>query len=185
MAGERVKAILKRLLGRRHPEIYDALKAYARKKGMRVDDVIAAAVATYLSMDDEGKEELEMAIQQLKAKAQAQNPYSPEAIKSALQLFKDVMEITVDAMTKVQGAAQQLVRNSLINELRSNMEMVKEIKQLGEEGGKGSLDDIIAQAFLGAMMSRLGANQLVGLASPSRGKRVKAGTGKVEQLEPE
>ena len=64
----KIKRLLGRVFGRKYPDLYDAVKSYAEKRGLKPEHVIASAVAAYLSADEEGKEELEEAMKSLAAK---------------------------------------------------------------------------------------------------------------------
>ena len=89
---------------------------------MKPDDVIAAAVSAYLTADDEGKEELEEAVRSLKAR-QASGGMS-------FQQVADVLKGVTDLMTTVQQTAQNLVRASLVNEIKGVMQTVEDIKKI-------------------------------------------------------
>jgi len=176
---DRALAIMKRIFGRGYPEIYSALKDYAKSKGLKVEDVIAAAVTSYMAADEEAKEKLEEAITELKVKRSS----SGMNYEQFLDMFSKMMDITVNAMVKVHQAGQELVKSSVINELKSTIETVEEIKRLGQEGGKGSIEDLISQIMIGSILKRLGASNIPLQKIGSKGR--KTGKGKVINLEEE
>ena len=174
----RALEVMKRLLGRRHKDIYMMAKEYAEKRGLKVEDVMASALAAYIAADDEeAKAKIEEIITSREQRARQPN------YDDFLAMFERMMNITVDAMVKVHRAGQELVKSSLINEIKSNIETVKEIQKMGSEGGKGSIDDLIANALIASFMQRMAIPAPPGAEPPSRGLRRRAGTGEVSELE--
>ena len=173
----KIRKILKRIFSRGYPDLYTAVKNYAEKRGISVDDVMAAALTTYLSADEEGKAELEEAIRNLKFRRGG----GGASFKDFMQQFKDFADVMIDLMTKIHGAGQQLIRGMLVNELKGTVETIQEIRRIGAESGGGTftLEDLLAQAFLARILRGFGVNpnQL------SKVKSKKTGKGKVEVIE--
>lgn len=169
---------IKQVFRRGHPDIYAAVKDYAKESGARVDDVIGAALASYLSTSDEGKEALEDAMA-ARRESGGGGAGGMKGIKEALEIFKDMADTTVSMMTSAQEAGQKLLRGSLLTELKSQAETIEEIKRIGGESGKGSIEDILATALINKLLAGAGVKTEKG----SKGRKVKSGTGNVDEVE--
>jgi len=168
----KIKRLLSRVFGRKYPDLYDAVKSYAEKRGLKPEHVIASAVAAYLSADEEGKEELEEAMKSLAAKRGGSGGMN-------LQQFKAYMDAFVDAMVRIQEAGQKLVKGMIVNELRGTIETIEEIKKIGSEsGGQGTIEDLLAAALINRILGGYGIS-LPSKNIPAR----RTGKGKVEKLE--
>jgi hypothetical protein len=143
---------LLRAFRKKHPELYEALVEYAKKRGVKVTDVLGSAVASYLSADEEGKAELEKVIA-----SKAYTPMGVRGFQEFMDIFKTTANAMVEMMVSIQKAGQELVRGSLLNELKSNIETIEEIKKIGAEGGKGGFEEALAEAAINLLLGRAGA----------------------------
>ena len=169
---------IKRGLRKRHPDIYEATKNYAKEQGVRVDDVLGAAVSSYLSTTDEGKEALEDAIE-ARAESGGGGGTGMKGIEQALSMFERMSKATVDMMTTAQKAGQDLIRGSLLNEIKNQAQTIEEIKQIGASGGKGGIEDVLATALVNKMLQGAG----VSIVKKEKGTTKKSGEGKVDKIE--
>ena len=159
---------------RGHPDIYEAAREYAKAKGIDVEDVTGAALSAYLSSDQEGKEALESAIEERRAKGGGS---SMAGMKEALAMFESMVDTSVKLMTKSQEAGQTLIKGSLLNELKNQAETVEAIRSIGATSGKGSLEDTLATAFINRILSGAGVNIQASTKTPAK----QSGTGKIEK----
>jgi len=175
-----MKGMLKRFwrrLRKSHPDVADALKEYCSKKGVTVDDVIAAAVATYLAADTEGKEELEKQFAQRRMFQAGQIN-----IQQTLSILKEAMKAVTDMMSAVQDASWGLVRKSVVNEFKNMVQTVEEVKRMGEE--RGGIAGNLADQFISAVLARmLTGGSPLDLAEAGKKKPIKrTGEAEVEEV---
>lgn len=164
---------------RGHPDIFQAVRAYAQSKGLDPEDVVAAATSAYLSTDEEGRDKLETAISERKASG---GSGSEEAgLEKALAMFERMVDTSVKLMTKSQEAGQQLIKGSLLNELKTQAQTIEEIKSIGASGGKGSIEDRLAGAFVDGVLRNVGAS-MGGSGSDKTKTKVTSGKGAVEKV---
>jgi hypothetical protein len=148
----KLKNTISRLLRRSHPDIYEAAKSYADEKGIKLEDVQAAALTAYLASDDEGKQKLEEAIE----KSRVEGRGSPQTnIKNAIEMFRDMTSAMGEMFKAMNEARSSLSMSSMLADYRAAAEAAKEIKKLGGEGGTGSMDDMIANWFLSRMFGSI------------------------------
>ena len=150
-----LKAIGKKFR-RGHPDIFQAVRLYAQSKGLDPEDVVAAATSAYLSTDEEGRDKLETAISERKASGGGGGEEA--SLEKALSMFERMVDTSVKLMTKSQEAGQTLIKGSLLNEIKSQAETIEAIKTIGATGGKGSIEDTLATAFVNGLLSRVGAS---------------------------
>jgi len=143
----RVQRILNRIFRRGHPDIYQAMKAYADKKGIRVDDAVAAACSGYLAADDEGRTELEKAIEDKRSSGRG----GSTDLKPAIEMFTTMCNAMGQMFNTMNSARASLQSSSLIADYKAVTQAASEIKKLGGEGGSGSLEDKAADWFLGRL----------------------------------
>lgn len=167
------KQRIRNLLGRGHGDIYEAAKKYADERGVAVTDVLASAVSSYLAADEEGKATLEEAM----SKRRASGGGGTDAM-AAVELFTTM----ADSMSKMFGAVNELRSSVSIGSMVSDFETVTtavdKLKGLGAEKGKGSTEDILAEALIKGMV-----NKMVGSTELTDKKTKKTGDGKVEKIE--
>ena len=152
MVFKRVKSVLFKIFKRGHPDIYDALKDYCDKHGYNMSDVVASAVASFLAVDEEGKQELIEKMSQRRTSGGG----SPLQIKETLNLFKDFCGVMKDMFAAMNEARAGMSIQALISDFKAVSQAMNEIKRAGEESGKGTLDDLIASAFVRGFLNRLG-----------------------------
>jgi len=145
----KLPAILSRVFGRGHPDIYKAVKDYAEQKGQAPADVIASACAAYLSADDEGKETLEKTMAERRASGGG-----GANINAAVNLFNEMCKSMGTMFKTMNEARASLQSQSLIADYKAVTTAASEIKKLGGESGSGSLEDKIGEAFVTAMVER-------------------------------
>ncbi|MCM8802830.1 MAG: hypothetical protein NC827_05940 [Candidatus Omnitrophica bacterium] len=160
-----------RVFKKKHSDIYEALVRYAEKRGVKISDVIGSAVLSYLSADEEGKAELEKMVAE-----KAYTPVGQKSYQAFLETFTNTAKTIVDTMVTIQEAGQRLVKGSILNELKSNIETIEEIKKIGASGGSESLEDILASAFIKTLLGR------AGIRLPEKRE---SGTGKVKEIKEE
>lgn len=174
----KIMSRIKRMFRKRHPDIYEATKKYAEGQGLRIDDVIGAGLSSYLSTTSDGKEALENAIEERGRKGGGS---STSGMEEALQMFERMVDTSVKLMTKSQEAGQQLIKGSLLTELKSQAETIEAIKSIGAEGGKGSIEDVLATAFVNRLLEGKG----ISFKKKTTKKKKKSGKGKVVEIEEE
>jgi len=170
----KLPTILKRVFGRAHPDIYDAVKEYAEKKGQSPVDVVAAACASYLSVDEAGKEELEKAMAERRAKGG-----SGASMKPAIDMFKEMCEAMGTMFKSMNEARASLQTSSLISDYKAITGAASEIKKLGGESGGGSLEDKVADAFIRSLVEKFTGRKV---ETGKEKSQKKTGTGKVEDV---
>ncbi|MBA7698385.1 hypothetical protein ES703_107062 [subsurface metagenome] len=170
----KVTDILKRVLRRTHPDVYEAVKEYASEKNIRIGDVVAASVSSYLSADDEGKDVLEKALAERKGGGGG----GTTGIKTAVSLFKDMCEAMSTMFTTLNTAKSNLSAASIVADYKAIATAAEEIKKVGSEGGSGSIGDSLADAFVRNIIE-------TGLGGKLRKKKSTRTTGKtpVEKLD--
>jgi len=165
----RLSEVMRRVFKRSSPEMYDAIKRYAEEKGVKVEDAMNAAIALYLNSDEEGKSELEEAMRQIR-----ESRTSSSAGFSDINDFVKAIEAVGNLMTKVQETAHSLVKNSLLVEVKNQMELAKSIAGMGAEEGSGSVGGQLAEQIL--------AN-ILGITPQPRQKKPVLETGKGKTVE--
>ena len=166
----RVKTALSRIFRRGHPDIYEAAKSYAEKRGLATADVIGAAVSGYLMSDAEGKGELE---EVMKKKRTDSGGGGKGDLTAAIGLFETMCGAMGKMFTAMNTARASLQSASLISDYEAVTKAASEIKRLGGESGGGSIED----AFATAMIQRMLGGKL-----PSTKSKKKTGTAPVEKV---
>lgn len=171
----KIRGLLARLK-RRHPDIYGVLRRYCDERGVSVEDVAASAVATWLASDEEARKDLEQA---MAARAAGAGGASGAAnIRETIGMFKDMCGAMAEMFKAMAEVRSSLSITSIIDEYRALSTAAKEIKSIGESGGAGSLDQLIAQIFLQRMLGG------VPTQTKPLGKK-KTGTAEIERIEEE
>ena len=165
----RVKAALSRIFKHGHPDIYEAAKNYAEKRGLSTTDVIGAAVSGYLMSDAEGKDELE----EVMKKKRTDSGGGKGDLSAAVDLFKTMCTAMGDMFKTMNEARSSLQSASLIADYKAVTSAASEIKRLGGESGGGSIED----AFATAMIQRM-----LGGKMPSTKSKKKTGTSEVVKV---
>lgn len=158
----RLTEVMRRVFKRKSPELYEALREYCQRKGVKIEDALNSAVALYLNADEEGREKLEEAMEQIRLAKRS---------SVSMEDYINMIKATGDLMTSVQQVARDLVKNSLLNEVKSQIELAKSIARIGEESGGSST---IEGAFANMLLSRV-----LGVPVP---QKTKSGKGKVEEI---
>ena len=136
---------LLRRFRKRHKDLNQVLDEFCKKHNLNKSDVVAAALTKYLSEEDE---ETAAALAEIMSKRAVSEPRGGGVndIVAAVHAFKDLFNAFTDMMVSTQKAAVEIAKNSVLNELRGNIEMIKEIKKMGaEEKGVG---DLLARALI-------------------------------------
>jgi len=162
----KIKTALFKRLKRSHPDIYDALKEYCDKHGYNMGDVVASAVATFMAADEEGKKEL------LEKMAQRRTAPVTYNVSETLRLFKDFCNIMGDMFRTINEARASMSVQALISDFKAVSNAMNEIQKAGSEAGKGSLEDLLAAAFIQNLLGQFGVRK-----SPA--KTTSSGRGKV------
>ncbi len=145
---------------KKHPDIDRIAGELAKQYGVSKSDIIAAAVTAYANAagDENMREQLAHVIAGRKSNTVSEM----NVLKDAIIMFKDVFEAVADVMAKSQETALKVAKNSIIQELKSNVETIEEIKKLGSTAGKGSMTDIIAESFIRNILSNIGVKTNTG-----------------------
>jgi len=163
---------IKRVLGRGHGDVYEATKKYAADRGVAVSDVVASAMTSYLAADEEGKVTLEEAMAKRRAGGGGTDPMA------AVEMFTKMAE----SMSKMFGSVNELRSSVSIGAMVSDFETittaVEKLKGIGAEKGKGSTEDILADALIRGMV-----NRMVGVTDTPGKKTKETGNVKVEKIE--
>lgn len=167
----KLPSIISRLLKRAHPDIYEAAKSYAEARGIDVSDVIASAISAYLSADEQGKEELEKAM----AERRLRHGSSID-IKGAVNMLRDFMQTFSELSKTIAETRANFQISQIISDYKAISEAAKEISQIGQSKGSGSLEDLIAQAMINRLLGGLGT-------APQSKEFKKTGKANVEKIE--
>lgn len=167
------KEKLRRVFGRGHSDIYDAAKKYADDRGVAVTDVVASAVSSYLAADEEGKIELEKAMATRRASGGGSDPMQ------AVEMFTKM----ADSMAKMFGSVNDLRSSVSIGSMVSDFETVttavEKIKGIGADKGKGSTEDVLADALVRGIVKRFTGADVDIVPKKAR----ETGKDKVEKIE--
>jgi len=168
------KERLRSVFRRGHGDIYEAAKKYAEERGVSTTDVIASAMTSYLAADEEGKATLEEAMANRRT-SEGKGGADPMA---AVEMFTKM----ADSMSQMFGAVNELRSSISIGSMVSDFETVttavEKIKGIGAEKGKGSTEDIIADAFVRGVI-----NKMTGGIELSGKKTKKTGENNVQKIE--
>lgn len=168
------KEKIRSLLGRGHGDIYDAAKKYAEERGVPVTDVLASAVSSYLAADEEGKATLEEAM----SKRRASGGGGQANIESAVKMFTEMTGGMTSLFQAVNELRSSVSIGSMVSDFETVTTAVDKLKGIGAEKGKGSTEDLLADALVRGMVNRM----LGGADLP--GKKTKpTGNEKVEKIE--
>jgi len=163
---------IKRVLGRGHGDVYEATKKYAADRGVAVTDVIASAMTSYLAADEGGKVTLEEAMENRRTGGGGANPMA------AVEMFTTMAA----SMSEMFGAVNELRSSVSIGSMVSDFETVttavEKIKGIGAEKGKGSTEDLLADAFVRGVV-----NRMLGGADFSSKKTKETGKEKIVKIE--
>jgi len=157
-------------LRKRHPDVYKALKRYCDEKGINMSDVAAAALASYLAADEEGKEELERAMAE---RSMSSSTGAPN-VKATIGLIRELCGAMTDMFKAVNEARANVATQSMLADFKAMANFLNEVKETGSESGKGSVEDMLA----GLLFSRFFGGGL-----GKKAKKIKTGTGKVKKIE--
>jgi len=173
----KIKGALFRVFKRGHPDIYNALKSYCEKHGYDMSDVVAGAVASFMAADEEGKQEL------LEKMAQRRTPAgSPLNVKTTLELFKDFCDAMKQMFSAMNEARANMSMSAMLSDFKAVASTLEEMKKAGSEAGSGSMEDMLATAFITGLLNKFGAG---GLSKSALSKKVKSGRGRVEEMDVE
>jgi len=161
-------------LVRRHPDVYKVLKNYCDKQGYKMEDVVAAALSTYLSADEESRKELEQAFAERAEMIRAKT--SPTAaLKSLTETLQSVAEL-FKALNEFRSAVSI---QSLASEYKAFVSAAKEIASEATTSSSGSIDQLIASFFLSRLFG-MPPREIEQRLSSMRKKRT--GTAPVETI---
>jgi hypothetical protein len=166
----RVTEVMRRIFKRKSPEMYEALKKYSEEKGVKLEDAMNSAIALYLNSDEEGRSELEEAMKQIR-----ETKTVSAGGMGSIDDFVKAIDAVGTLMSKVQETSHTLVKNSLLAEVKNQMELAKSIAGMGAEEGHGSIGGMLADNIL--------ANILGLRAPPPKPAKVATGKGKTIEVE--
>lgn len=173
------KESLRNIFSRGHPDVYKAVKTYAQERGVPTTDVVASAVSSYLAADEEGKDILEKTMEERRKSGGGGGQANIEA---AVKMFTDM----TGGMTKLFQATNELRASvsigSMVSDFKTVTTAVEEIKGIGSEKGSGSLDDILADAFVRGLIKKMTG---VEPGEIPKKKGVKTGQSEIETVEPQ
>lgn len=164
---------IRRFLGRGHGDIYEAAKKYADERGVAVTDVLASAVTSYLAADEEGKATLEEAMS--KRRASGGGGTDPMA---AVDMFTKMADSMAKMFESVNELRSSVSIGAMVSDFETVTTAVDKLKGIGAEKGKGSTEDIIADALVRGMVNKMVGNTEV-LDKKTKG----TGGNKVETIE--
>lgn len=170
---------LRNVFSRGHKDVYEAVKIYAQERGVATSDVVASAVTSYLAADEEGKDILEKTM----ADRRTSGGGGGANIDAAVKMFVDM----TGGMTKLFEATNQLRASVSIGSMVSDFETVtgavEKIKGLGSDKGAGSLDDVLADAFVRGLIKKMTGTNVELPARKRKGEET--GKSEIETIEPE
>ncbi len=138
----KVKGALFGIFKRGHPDIYGALKKYCEERGINVSDVTASAIAAWMAGDDDSKEMLEDAMSKRRiggGKGSSGFNVAP---------FKEMCEAMGTMFEAMNKAKAGMSMSSMLADFKAVSTTLTEIKKAGSEGGKGSMDDLLATVLI-------------------------------------
>ena len=169
----RVKGAILRVFRRGHPDIAGELKKYCDSKGVDPSDVTAAAVAAWLASDEEEKESLEKAMSA--RRVGGGGGVGSKDFTQFLETFKGMADAMGGMFKAMNEARSTMSIQSMMSDYKAMATGIQELKKAGSEGGLGSIEDALANAFVNRIFSGMGAS------SPS--SKTKTGTGKVKTVD--
>jgi len=168
----KIKSTIYRVFKKGHPDIYDALKDYCDKHGYNMSDVIASAVAAYLAADEEGKEKL---LEKM-AQRRVSGGGSPLQIKETMTLFREFCSVMKEMFSAINEARANMSVSALISDFKAVSQAMNEIQRAGSEAGKGSIEDLLAAAFVQNLLGQFGVRRTPAKTTPSgKGKVIEVG----------
>ncbi len=173
------KEKLRNVFSRGHKDIYEAVKVYAQERGVATTDVVASAVSSYLAADEEGKDILEKTMAERRSSGGGGGGANIEA---AVKMFVDM----TGGMTKLFEATNELRASvsigGMVSDFKTVTSAVEEIKGMGAEKGSGSLDDVLADAFVRGIIKKVTGTDVVIPTKKNKGKET--GKGEIEIIAP-
>jgi len=158
---------IKRVLGRGHGDVYEAAKKYAADRGVAVTDVIASAMTSYLAADEDGKATLEEAMSQRRASGGG----GQANIESAVKMFTEMTGGMTSLFQAVNELRSSVSIGSMVSDFETVTTAVDKLKGIGAEKGKGSTEDMLADALVRGMVNRMvGGTELPGKKTKKTGK---------------
>ena len=142
--GGKIKGALFRAFKRGHPDVYGALKKYCDERGLNVSDVVASASMTWIAADEEGKKDLEEAMK----KRRTGDGGSSSSMKPAIGMFKEMCEAMGSMFEAMNKARAGMSMQSMLSDFKAVSNTLTEMKKAGSEGGKGSMEDLLATALI-------------------------------------
>ena len=139
---------------KQHPDLDEIVTEMSKQYGVSKSDIIAAAVTAYANAT--GDDETRQRLANIVASKSSRGVGSMNELRAAMDMFKEIFESVADVMAKSQEVALKVAKNSIINEMKTNVETIEAIKKMGSTAGSGSTTDLIAQAFLNNILSGLG-----------------------------
>jgi hypothetical protein len=156
-----------------HPDVYEALKKYADDRGVNVTDIAGAAIASYLAGDPEGKAELEKAMERRR-----QSGDGVSNVKAAMDLFKEMCGAMGEMFRTMNEARAGMSMSSMLSDFKAVTNTITEMRKAGAEAGAGSIEDILAKAFLQRILGGVFENVPAGDVG-----KLRTGQGRVKQIE--
>lgn len=171
---ERIVSVFRR----GHPDIHEAVRTYAEEHGVAQTDVIGAAVSAYLSSEDaEGKALLEKTLAERRKGGGGGGEKADMA--AAVKMFTDMTDGMTNLFTAVNELRSSVSIGAIVSDFETVTGAVEKIKTMGSEGGGGSVDDRLADAFVEGLIRRVAGGEAI-----TRRRRDKSEPdGKVEKIE--
>lgn len=166
MAFAKIKGALYRAFKRGHPDIYKVLKRYCDNHGLNISDVTAAAVASYMAADEEGRVELEAGMKARRIGGGG----SGGSVKASLGVFKDVCGAMGEMFEAMNKARSGMSMSAMLSDFEAVSTTISKMKEKGSEAGKGSVEDALATAILSRILGGIEAT------------KTKTGTGKIKKI---
>lgn len=166
----KIKGALFRKFKKGHPDIYGVLKKYCDERGINVSDVTASAIAAWMASEDDSKEMLEDVMEKRRTGGGGKGGSSGFNV----QPFKEMCEAMGTMFKAMNEAKAGMSMASMLADFRAVSNTLTEMKKAGSEGGKGSMEDLVATALISKFLPNF--------AKKSATKKT-TGTGSVKKVE--
>lgn len=170
-----LKEKLRSIFSRGHKDVYDAVREYAKERGVAATDVIASAVASYLAADEEGKDILEATMKNRRASGGGGD------ITAAVEIFTKMADSMSKMFTSVNELRASVSIGSIVSDFETVTSAVQKIKGMGTDAGTGSLEDKLADAFIRGLINKMTGG--LGLGERKEKSTKTTGKDKVEKVE--
>jgi len=178
MAG--IKQVLGRIykvMPKRHPDIYKTMQEYANTRGMKLEDLMATAATVYMQADATPDEKANLE-EIMSRRAGSSGGSGGGSQKANFSMMTGMMKDFAGAMKDVFGAMNEaragMSISALTSDFKATASALEEVKNIGSEGGSGSIGDTLADGIVKGVIQNITGGKLGNIQLSKR-----LGTGKV------